>query len=253
MTQRRPNLTRYIAIALAIVAIPGALAVNAAIQDDEKPLIVNPGPSTTTTVPATTTSTPVNTQQQFVYPWDAKEGPSFKTPVALANSFARDFLGMTNPTVGTYRAGDSLSGEIDIFAFERGVATTVLVRQRGDGDWFVVASSSPNLQLDIPTTDDTIRSPVHLKGRSVAFEGTVQVTLLNWGYTMQCTLPTDTCGSGRAVLANTFFTGHGTDLTAFDFPLSFELKGEKTGVLLLWTASAMDGSMAEATVRLVRF
>ncbi len=111
LSPRRSNLKRYVAIALAAAAIPGALAVNAAIQDDDAtPLVVKPGPSTTstpsTTGPAPTTTIP-STEPRFIFPWDSE---SFQTPASLAGSFARDFLGMPNPTIGAYRAGDALLG-----------------------------------------------------------------------------------------------------------------------------------------------
>ncbi len=96
----------------------------------------------------------------------------------------------------------------------------MLVRNEG-ANWFVVASTTDNLQLDTPTTNDVIASPQRLAGRSVAFEGTVRVTLLTWGTSMRCVPATDTCGSEPRVLYDDFFTGHGSELTPFETTISF--------------------------------
>ncbi|MEY2469252.1 MAG: hypothetical protein QOF21_1950 [Actinomycetota bacterium] len=244
----RRSLKRFVLVGLAVVTIPGAIAVAAAIRDDNaKPLVVGPMETTTTAVAPTTV--PVVARPRYIYPWD--DGTRFDTPQALADAFARNFLGMTDPSVGTFRAGDSRSGEIDIHAFAKGVATTLLVRQEATG-WMVSSSSTPNIQLDSPEQFDLVESPFPLSGRSVAFEGTVHMTLLSWGTSMRCVPATDTCGSDPRVLANEFFTGHGSELSPFETHLRYDAQGQTTGVLVLWTDSARDGSLQEATIRIVR-
>jgi len=248
ISRRRRGIKQFLLIGLAVAAVPGTIAVAAAIQDDDaKPLVV--GPNTTTSTSISPTTVPVVGAPRYVFPWD--DGTRFDTPASLADAFARDFLGMRNPIVDEFRAGDSRSGEIDVHAFARGVATTLLVREESTG-WMVSSASTPNIQLDSPEQFDTVNSPFTLTGRSVAFEGTVRVALLSWGTSMRCVPATDTCGSEPRVLANEFFTGHGTELTPFETTLSYSAQGTTTGVLVLWTDSAEDGSLQEATIRILR-
>lgn len=252
------NRSRYLmaAAAAALVLVAGVVAFTQLDRDDERPLVTQPNTTTAPTVTTATTVAPttVVTATAALGPhdgilWDH----SFATPRDAAAGFARDFLLMPNPNVGQFQAGDSRSGEVIVHPKPTGsIATTVLVRQF-DGQWYVIAANADNLELDSPTTLDRITSPVHLTGRSIAFEGHVNVAVLRYGTTMQCTLPTDSCGSDAGVYANTFFTGHGTEKTAFQTDVTFSKPSGQYGYVVLWTYSAEDGSMSEATVRLIRF
>lgn len=247
--RRRPSVTRWIALALAAAAIPGALAVNAAMQDDDStPLVVNPGPSTTTS----TTATPTANVDYAIWP-TAEMSVSYDSPAKLAQNFARQWLGMTSPTVGAYRAGDARSGEVDIHAFAGGVATTLTVREDGVRGWRVLEARSPNLELATPEVLDAVASPIMITGRSVAFEGVVHVTLLALDGTLSCGACSGGAGPDPHRLGQTTFTGHGTELAPFTTTLTFGPNGNRYGVLILWTDSARDGSIAEATTRLVAF
>ncbi|MBA2607857.1 MAG: hypothetical protein H0U92_02860 [Actinobacteria bacterium] len=262
---RRFNAKRITTLAAAVAAAAAAAVFAITQNGNGTPIVAgNPATTSTTAPPATSTTSSTSTTSttaasvnsirgpSYIYPWiPGPDKTRFDTPTALAEGFGRDFLGMTNPTVGAYRSGDAHSGEIDIRSTPRGVATTLLVREDANG-WNALAASSPNLVLDRPTTYDEIRSPATLRGKSVAFEGTVHVTLLTWGTSMRCVPATDTCGSEPRVLANYIFTGHGSELTPFETTLRFAPNITKTAVLVLWTDSAEDGSLFEATVRLVR-
>ncbi len=235
----------FAAIGVAIATLGGGLAVNAALQDDSTPLVVNPGPSTTTT-----TAIQASPDTDFAI-WPAADmSVSYDSPEKLAETFARDWLGMTSPTVGTYRAGDSRSGEIDIHAFAGGVATTLSVREDGVRGWRVFDVRSPNLELTTPKTLDKVTSPMTLTGRSVAFEGVVHVTLIRRNMSLSCAFG---CGTlGFVGMADSTFTGAGTELAPFETKLTYQSPPTDTGILVLWTDSPRDGSIAEATVRLVR-
>ena len=63
-----------------------------------------------------------------------------------------------------------------------GSVTTVLVRQLGDS-WWVLGSSTPNIQLSSPAALATISSPVRLQGTSTAFEATVNTQVRQDGVT----------------------------------------------------------------------
>lgn len=74
----------------------------------------------------------------------------FDDPVAVATSFAVDYLGFTDPVIGEFRAGDGRSGEVWVQAVDVGPPTRVLVRQLTDDDtWWVVGFSRAGVP---PTT-----------------------------------------------------------------------------------------------------
>jgi hypothetical protein len=246
------NRTRLLAIAAAaaLVLVAG-VAVLTQQDDDGTPVVTEPDTTTTTIdTPTSTTAVPVATAPTFVWPATESE---YRTPRDLATTFARDFLNMPNPNVGEYQAGDSRSGEIVVHPKPTGSqSTTVLVREH-DSRWYVVAANADNLELDTPAALARITSPVHLTGRSIAFEGTVSVAVLRYGTTLQCTVPTDVCGSDPGVYANTFFTGSGDEKRPFEADITFSTPQTELGYVVLWTNSAEDGSVSEATVRLIRF
>lgn len=256
----RTRSRRMAGLAAAAAALVAIAAVAVIAQQDDKPTPVvtdpGPGPSTTTNVP--TTNVPTTTAPVSV---GTARGPaegvlwsySFATPREAASVFARDFLGMPNPNVGEFQQGDTRSGEIVIHPKPTGTSATTLALRQYDGKWYVIAANAANLELDTPTTDERITSPVHLTGRSIAFEGNVRVAVLRYDTTMQCTVPTDSCGSDPGVYANTFFTGHGDQKAPFETDVTFTKPARGYGYVVLWTNSAEDGSLSEATVRLIRF
>jgi hypothetical protein len=255
------NRNRYLmAGAAAALVLVAAVAVMAQQDDDTRPILTNPGPdatTTTTTPPAVTPTTAVTRTTAVALDLGPHRGIlwsySAATPRAIADLFARDFLGMPNPNVGQFQQGDNRSGEVVIHPKPTGtLATTVAVREF-DGQWYVIAANADNLELDTPATNQPISSPVHLTGRSIAFEGHVNVAVLRYDTTMQCTLPTDSCGSNPGVYANTYFTGSGDEKTPFSTDVTFTKPSGEYGYVILSTYSAEDGTLSEATVRLIRF
>jgi hypothetical protein len=244
------NRTRLLmAAAAATLAVVAAVAVIAQPEDKQTPVVTDPGPGAATTV-TTEAVVVVPTGPPFMWPFD--DTKPYETPEALADAFARDFLFMPDPTLSEYRPGDNNSGEIDVHPNPRARAGTTLLVRRTQSGWEVLTAMSDNLQLDAPEALDEITSPVTLRGRSVAFEGQVQVTLLRYGTSMQCAFPTDTCGSNPGVLANTHFTGNGTEMGPFETKLNYTPSPQPYALLVLWSASGENGTVVDATVRLVR-
>jgi hypothetical protein len=253
------NRTRYLMAAAAAALVLSAAVAVIATQDDTKTPVVT-GPETTsapTTTPAITPTTVVTPTTAVALDLGPHRGilwsQSAATPRAIADLFARDFLNMPNPNVGEYQAGDSRSGEIVVHPKPTGTLATTLSVRQFDGQWYVIAANAGNLELDAPATDARITSPVHLTGRSIAFEGQVQVAVLRYDTTLQCTVPTDVCGSDPGVYANTYFTGSGDEKRAFATDVTFTKPQSEYGYVVLWTNSAEDGTVSEATVRLIRF
>jgi hypothetical protein len=224
-----------IAAAAALVLVAAVAVIAQQDTDKPKPVITNPG--TTTTTAAYAPSNPAG--QRWVWPIDSTR--TFSSAPDLAGDFAHEFLGVADATIGDYRGGDPHSGEIDIHSSFGGLISTLLVVQNGDG-WHVFEASNPNLQIDEPKESAVITSPQRITGSSVAFEGVVHVSLYGYGG----------IDPKHPFLGTTTFTGHGTELTPYETSFSWEPTSATWGLLMLWTDSARDGSLAEATVRLVR-
>jgi hypothetical protein len=105
----------------------------------------------TTTPPATDWdgSVPSSETGDAIWPL-ADTSTRFDDPVAVATSFAVDYLGFTDPVIGEFRPGDGRSGEVEVRAVDVGPPTRVLVRQLTDDDtWWVVGFSRAGVP---PTT-----------------------------------------------------------------------------------------------------
>lgn len=244
---QQPRRSKGGIVGLAAVAALILVMVAALVNQD------GDGPDRVFTNDAGATSTsaanPGTTGPTFAWPAGTS---TFATADALANAFAREFLLLANPTIDEYRAGDARSGEVSIHPLGPNTALTTLQVREYEGRWYLVSAESPVLEVATPTAEDVITSPLRLSGRSIAFEGVVRVAMLRRGTTLQCTLPTDSCGSDPGVFANTFFTGYGTELGPYNTEIEFTPPSDDYAVLVLWTESANDGSVNEATVRLVR-
>src|SRR5207302_230822 len=165
----------------------------------------------------------------------------YRDPVAAARGFAVDFAGFTKPLVGEFRAGDASSGEVDIRTFAKGPVTTVLVRQLGSsGDWWVLGCVTASIQISKPSAGASVSSPLHLAGRSTAFEAQVAAEIRQDGSTTPL-------GTGFVM------GGANGEMGPFDGSLTFRTPTATGGALVLRTYSAKDGTVLEAAVLRVRF
>jgi hypothetical protein len=211
-------------VVVAVIAAGGAFFVGRATV------------STTTSIPPTT-STTVASDVPAVWPTSAS-GVRYLTPAAAARGFANDVLAMSAPVVGTFRAGDSRSGEVPVYAYNGGPETIVLVRQVTSGDsWWVIGATTASIDVTSPATLATVTSPLAITGKAVAFEGVVNVSLLAAG----------------VVIARTTVMGGGDMKRAFSGPITFATPHSTYGALLLYVRSAKDGSVVAAGCQLVRF
>jgi hypothetical protein len=135
--------------------------------------------TTTTNVPATTApaaAIPADVLTQAAWPRPSSE-VRFDDPVAAADSFARYYVRFASPVVGSFRAGDSRSGEVPVQPRAGGPETTVLVRLLGDDHWYVIGAVTADIAVDEPTTGAALGCPQAVSGRALAFEGTVDVRI----------------------------------------------------------------------------
>ncbi len=221
------------------VASPSTVATSTSPSTSVAATIPASAPSTSSTVAATTTDVVATTQPVIgeldTALWPAASAPvGYTDPVALVRDFAEQFVGMTDPDIGPYQAGDSRSGEIEVRA-EPGAAlmTTVFVRQLGANDlWWVLGAASANITVDTPRPLEAVASPLALSGTALAFEGTVAVTLWEDG--------------AEQPAATTFVTGSGAPPAGpFTGELTFDGITEGAGSLLLTSASGEDGAVLE--------
>jgi hypothetical protein len=114
----------------------------------------------------------------------------FDTPEEAAGSFVSEVLGV-EPLLGDFMAGDSRSGEIQVFSpgetgaeptdrLERGLLDLRIIGPN-DG-WFVIGAVGPGMTIESPETLDLVPvGPLVVSGRGRGFEGTVVVTAFRAG------------------------------------------------------------------------
>ena len=247
---RKPWLVVAVAVLVALVAAGSLALVVLRSGDDQGAPATTTVPTATTattpttvpttaptTVPPTTppTTPPAGDASTAVWP-HARSSTRYADPLAAARGFAVDYLGVVNPAVGPFMAGDARSGEVTVGAM------TVFVRQLGtDGTWWVLGSSADRILLDTPTSLDVISSPVRLQGRSSAFEANVSVEIREDG--------------NRFPLGTGFVMGGAfADLEPFDGVVTFsEPTAVNAGAIVLFERSARDGRIDSASVVRVFF
>lgn len=144
-------------------------------------------PATATSSPASSSSQlqPVQSDQPAIWP---AAGVVFTAPEEAAASFVTDVLGV-EPVLGDFLAGDSRSGEVQVFSpgevegadlLERGVLT---MRIAGPNDgWFVIAAHSSGITIASPNSlDRVVAGPLAVNGEGRGFEGTLVVSAFRAG------------------------------------------------------------------------
>ena len=198
--------------------------------------------STTTTTTSTTTTTTTTTiafdPEQFqiaIWPWfDSDLRYAEASDAALG--FASDYLGMVEPILGEFQAGDALSGEVEVRSFEGAEPITVSVRQLADMTWWVLGAQSPNIIVDSPSAGSVLASPLAVSGRSVSFDGTIDVEIRVDGELL-------------AVLES-FVTGGVSPGAPDNFSGTFEWVPPPSGhgAIMFVSRSPDDGRVVDATV-----
>jgi hypothetical protein len=197
-------------------------------------------PTTTTISTGTTTTVPVPGAASAVWPSVASH-VRYHDPTIAAKAFATEFLHMVSPIVGTFAPGDARSGEVSVRASARGPATTVLVRRLGDdGSWWILGSAAPDIRIAEPVALARITSPVRLRGRSTAFEATVNVSIRE--------------DDNSRPLAESFVMGGANgQFGPFDASVDFSAPASPYGAIVMYTISSESGHVSEATVIRVGF
>jgi hypothetical protein len=226
---------------LSIVAA-GALSASAAAcgGPTTSSLASTTTPAVVTTTTSGTTAPPPAGSDTWTAVWPtAASTIRYATPQAVATGFAADYLHMGDALVGAFVSGDGRSGEVPVETGTTGPVTTVLVRRLGSGgSWWVIGAVAASITVTGPAWGATITSPVTLEGNSVAFEGTVQAEVR--------------ADDNGAPLGQGYLTGGSTAMAAFHGTIGFTRPTATYGAVVLYTTSAKDGSVMEATVLRVR-
>lgn len=233
-TQTDRNRKRWLIGAGAAAAVVAVIVGVVVLTDDEEVETTDTtsttaeetttsSETTTTSEPERTTTTPgfaVVDPSRAVFP-DPATSQRFEDPVALVSSFARDYVGMTDPVVGEFMQGDSRSGEVEVRGFPEGAPSTVLVRLLEDDTWFVIGAVTDSIRPATPEQGATVTSPIALTGQAYAFEGTVQVELRVDG--------------AVEPLAETFVTGRGDGVLGdYQGELAYDPQPEGTYATVLY-------------------
>jgi immunoglobulin-like protein involved in spore germination len=193
-----------------------------------------------TTRPAPTTPPPAVPADAATAVWPtAASGVRYRTPQAAARGFAVGLAGMRDPHLSGYRAADARSGEVDVRPGDSRLPTHVVVRELGDGTWWVLGSATDDITLDSPATGDRLAPPsVTLTGSALAFEGTVFVRVVDDRGT--------TLGTGTVV-------GGGDVRRPFTGTVALAAAGTDHGALVLGTQDMREGLVSSAAVVRISF
>lgn len=167
----------------ALLAMLAAIGLGGC-GDDDAP---EGGAATGTTATATTTPgtgtapTAPTAADQAV--WPAPGSMDQGDPVAVARSFVTDYVGLEDPALSAYRAGEPRAGEVEVYRrSEDGrvldtVVSVISLRQLDGRRWSVTSAQTDQVELETPETLDVVRSPLVVRGRGRGFEGNVVVEL----------------------------------------------------------------------------
>jgi hypothetical protein len=165
---------------------------------------------------------------------------------AAAVAFMRG-LGMREPVATSFRSTGDATAEVGINprAGEGGRLLdkiTTLVQLRRYSGWVVTGAKATNhIEVDEPLAFARVRSPLTVSGLSVAFEGTVHVTVAE-----------DRRGADR-VLGRGFVNGGATELAPFRGAVSFQRPSADAGWVVFSGDDAAGLGIMEATAVRVRF
>lgn len=254
---------RWVPVVLAVVAALMALVVYLVVQDDDTDMATDTtttseattttgdeptttaGETTTTEAPATTDAIPpfggITAEEAATVVWPDPTGDTrYETPEDAVAGAAEELLGFADPVYGSFMAGDSRSGEVEVRAKVDGPATTVGVRQLSDDTWYVLFAAASELELTLPVPGSAIDHPLEVEGWGRGFEGQVRVAVFERGSTTPL-------GEGF------FIAGSGEDPAPFKGAVEWENPGGGWGAVVATTASGADGSTWAATVVPVGF
>jgi hypothetical protein len=234
----RPAQFRLVAVAGVLAVVIGVTTAFVVGRDGASPASPAAAVDTTTSTIAVATNPSSN----------PKPNPPPKPPVdraaraakAAAVTFLRE-LGMRDPVAATYRKTGAATAEVGLHPragegdrpFDQ--VTTLVRLHRYTYGWAPTGASAVNtIEVDQPLPYSRIESPVTVSGVSVAYEGTVHVTVLE-----------DRQGPDR-VLGKGFVNGGGTELAPFQGSIPF--RDQTVGVDAGWVVFSGDTGTGDGII-----
>jgi hypothetical protein len=244
----RPSQIRLAAAAgvlAAAIGVTTAFVVGRDGASPASPAAIADTTTTSTTVAVATDPSPAPAPKPKPKPPADRDAQAAKT---AAVTFLRE-LGMRDPVAATYRKTGDATAEVGLHprAGEGGrkidQVTTLVRLHRYTYGWAPTGASAVNaIEVDQPLPYSRVESPVTVSGLSVAYEGTVHVSVLQ-----------DRRGADR-VLGKGFVTGGGTELAPFSGSIRF---ADPTNGIAGWVVfsgdTGADTGIISATAVRVRF
>jgi hypothetical protein len=241
-----------LAAAAGVLAVPVGVATAFVVGRDNpaQPAAVA-SPTTTSVLPATETDAAPDAPKDVGGPAPTtKPKPPADQPDRAAKATAVAFmreLGMRDPVAATYRKTGAATAEVGIHprAGEGGrpldKITTQVQLHRYTNGWVATGAKADAIEVDEPLPFSRILSPVPVSGMSLAYEGTVHVTVTE-----------DRRGADR-VLGKGFVNGGADTLAPFRGQVRFTRPTGDAGWVLFTPDSGADLGVFSATAVRVRF
>jgi hypothetical protein len=236
----RPVHFRLVAVASVLAVAIGVAAAIGAGRDrgpPAQPAAAAPTTSTAAAAEGGTASAPKN---------DGTTS-SDRAAKAAAVGFMRE-LGMRDPVAASYRATGAVTAEVGLHprAGEGGrlldKVTTLVQLHRYTNGWVPTGAKAINtIEVDQPLPFTRILSPLTVSGLSTAYEGTVNVTVVE-----------DQRGADR-VLGKGFVNGGATELAPFSGPVKFASPSGDAGWVVFSGDTGNGPGIMSATAVRVRF
>ena len=244
----RPAHLRLVAVAGVLAVVVGVATAFVVGRDNPAQPAAVASSATTSVTPATGDKTTPDKGT------DPAPPPTPRPPVdqpdraakAAAVAFMRE-LGMRDPVAASYRRTGAATAEVGLHprAGEGGrlldTITTTLQLHRYTNGWVATGARADTIEVEQPLPFSRISSPVSVSGMSVAYEGTVQVTVTE-----------DRRGADR-VLGKGFVTGGADSLGPFSGQVTFTRPTGDAGWVVFTPDSGADLGVFTATAVRVRF
>jgi hypothetical protein len=243
----RPAHIRLIAIAGVLAVVVGVATAFVVGRDNPAQPAAMASPTTTSAVPATNNK-PTPDQSTDPAPPSTPRPPTDQPGRAKAAAvvFMRE-LGMRDPVAASYRKTGAATAEVGIHprAGEGGrlldTVTTKVQLHRYTNGWVATGAKAGAIEVEQPLPFSRISSPVPVSGMSVAYEGTVHVTVTE-----------DRRGADR-VLGKGVVNGGAESLAPFSGQVTFIRPTGDAGWVVFTPDSGADLGVFAATAVRVRF
>ena len=244
----RPTHIRLVAVAGVLAVAIGVTTAFVVARDDPAQPAAAPTPTTIAAIePADTNDRTDPVRTPTTHPPVRDEQAAKATAVAVA--FLRE-LGMRDPVAATYRRTGAATAEVGLHPkageggrlFEK--VTTLVQLHRYTNGWVPTgAKAVGTIEVAQPLPFSRVLSPLTVSGLSVAYEGTVHVTVTE-----------ERRGADR-VLGKGFVNGGGTELAPFLGAIDFArpVPGADAGWVVFSGDTGAGTGIIEATAVRVRF